>query len=376
MPIEVTCPSCQATLPAPDEFAGKKIRCADCQGIVEVPTAKVDSAPAFARPVARTRPQSEDVAGDRPVKRRRAADDEATSTRRKPKKEWDEDEDDDDGRRRGSKPGVLTGFSMIWLIVVGVLGIAGLTAVVWAMMPVAGGNKAQVPEAPKAVAAAAVVPPAAVVKPDAAAAMNNFGPLNEQPPKVEFVPDPDPEPVAPPRLRPSSTRAFPPNNDPRFNPNPALPRAVAPNAKQKGLVAKYADRLKIRASSVWGSYSVTQLFDGIETSTWFSGTGDTVGSGKSPWVEVTFPEDVTIHAMTILGNRDLQWSGYFVHAGRFDFMDESGKTLSSHDVIATGDKFDMKSALDADVKGVRTVRFTVTKDVSPNWIALSEWTLE
>ena len=57
-------------------------------------------------------------------------------------------------------------------------------------------------------------------------------------------------------------------------------------------------------------------------------------------------------------------------------MDESGKTLFSHDVIATGDKFDMKSALDADVKGVRTVRFTVTKDVSKDWIALSEWTLE
>ena len=368
MPIEVTCPSCQATLPAPDEFAGKKIRCADCKGIVEVPAAKVDSAPAFARPVARARPPSEDVADDRPVKRRRAADDEATPTRRKPKKEWDEDDDNTDSRkRRGSKPGVLTGFSMVWLIVVGVLGIAGLTAIVWAMMPVAGGNKAQVPDAPRAVAAA-------VVKPDAAGAMNHFGPLNEQPPKGAFVPDP--EPVAPPRLRPSSTRAFPPNNNPRFNPNLPLPQAIVPNAMQKGLVAKYADRMKARASSTYGSYPVERLFDGVETSTWFSAGGDTVGSGKSPWVEVTFPEDVTIRAMTVFGNRDVVHHGYFVHAGRFDFMDESGKTLSSHDVTATGNNFDMKTALEADVKGVRTVRFTVTKDVSPNWIALSEWTLE
>lgn len=364
MPIEVTCPSCQATLPAPDEFAGKKIRCADCQGIVEVPAAKVNSAPAFARPVARARPQSEDVADDRPVKRRRAADDEATSTRRKPKKEWDEDDDDTDSRkRRGSKPGVLTGFSMVWLIVVGVLGVAGLTAIVWAMMPVAGGNKAQLPDAPKVVA---------VAKPPVAA-MNNFGPLNEQPPKVEFVPEP--EPVAPPRPRPSPTRAFP-NNAPRFNPNLPLPQAIVPNAMQKGLVAKYADRLKARASSTYGSYPVERLFDGVETSTWFSAGSDTVGSGKSPWVELTFPEDVTIHAMTVFGNRDVVHHGYFVHAGRFDFMDEAGKILSSHDVTAVGDKFDMKSALDADVKGVRTVRFTVTKDVSPNWIALSEWNLE
>ena len=110
MPIEVTCPSCKATLPAPNEFAGKKIRCADCQGIVEVPAAKVDSAPAFAKPVSRIWPQPEDVADDRAVKRRLAADDEATSTRRKPKKEWDEDDDTDSRKRRGSKPGVLTGF--------------------------------------------------------------------------------------------------------------------------------------------------------------------------------------------------------------------------------------------------------------------------
>ena len=374
MPIEVTCPSCSATLPAPNEFAGKKIRCADCQGIVEVPAAKVDPAPAFAKPVSRIRPQPEDVADDRAVKRRLAADDEATSTRRKPKKEWDEDDDTDSRKRRGSKPGVLTGFSMVWLIVVGVLGIAGLTAVVWAVMPVAG-NKAVAADAPKAVAA---VPPAAVVKPDAAAAMNNFGPLNEQPPKVEFVPDPEAESVAPPRPRPrpSSTRAFPPNNVPRFDPNLAPPQAIVPTPNQKGLVAKYADRLKTRASSTYGSYPVTRLFDGIETSIWFSDSGDTVGSGNSPWVEVTFPEDVTIHAMTMLGNRDTQWPGYQVHAGRFDFIDKAGKTLSSHDVTAVGDKFDMKSDLEADVTGVRTVRFTVTKDLSKNWIALSEWTLE
>ncbi len=372
MPIEVTCPSCSATLPAPDEFAGKKIRCADCQGIVEVPDA------GFARPVAREQPQSYGLADERPKKRRRTNDDEAQTTpaepaRRKPKKEWDEDEENtSDGRkRRGSKPGVLTGFSMVWLIIIGALGLSGIVAIAWAVLPIAG--KAAAADAPKPIAVAAVVPPpVAVGKPAAAAAMNDFAPVKEQP-KVEFVPDPEPEPVVPPPLRPVPGRATRPNP---FNPNPAPPQAVPQNAKQKGLVAKYAGRLKIRASSAWGNYSVTQLFDGNETSTWFSGTGDTVGSGKSPWVEVTFPEDVTIHAMIILGNRDLQWSGYHVQAGRFDFIDAAGKTVSSHDVTAVGDKFDMKSDLDADVTGVRTVRFTVTKDVSRDWIALSEWTLE
>ena len=369
MPIEVTCPSCLATLPAPDEFAGKKIRCADCQGIVEVPAAKK-------APDAEKQPQSYELADERPKKRRRANDEEppAEPARRKPKKEWDEDDNDNDSRKgRGSKPGVLTGFSMVWLVVVGALGLSGLVAIVWAVLPIAG--KAAAADAPRPIAVAALVPPpVAVVKPADAVAMNDFAPVKEQP-NVEFVPDPEPEPE--PRQRPVPSRASRPNP---FNPNPAPPQAppqaVPPSAKQKGLVAKYAGRLKTRASSVWGNYAVTQLFDGIETSTWFSGTGDTVGAGKSPWVEVTFPEDVTIHAMTILGNRDIQWPGYHVQAGRFDFIDAAGKTLSSHDVTAVGEKFDMKSDLDADVTGVRTVRFTVTKDVSRDWIALSEWTLE
>ena len=363
MPIEVTCPSCRATLPAPDEFAGKKIRCADCQGIVEVPAARTASD-------SEVNSQSYGLADERPRKKRRINEEEQATpvapARRKPKKEWDEDDDNNDNRKRsGSKPGVLTGFSLIWLVVVGALGLSGLVAIVWAVLPIAG--KAVAADAPKPIAVAAIVPP--VVKPAAAEPMNNFAPVKEQP-NVEFVPDP--EPAVPPPQRPTG-RVPRPNP---FNPNPAPPQAVAPNPKQKGLVAKYADRLKTQASSTYASYPVTHLFDGIETSTWFSGTGDTVAARKSPWVEVTFPEDVTIRAMNLLGNRDATYMGYLVHAGRFDFIDAAGKTVSSHDVTATGDKFDMKSDLEADVTGVRTVRFTVTKDLSPNWIALSEWTLE
>jgi Concanavalin A-like lectin/glucanases superfamily len=37
MPIDVTCPKCDLILPAPDEYAGKRIRCADCDTIVDVP---------------------------------------------------------------------------------------------------------------------------------------------------------------------------------------------------------------------------------------------------------------------------------------------------------------------------------------------------
>ena len=55
MPIDVTCPKCNLILPAPDEFAGKRIRCADCNTIVDVPspgasTVDLKPAPNFDRP--------------------------------------------------------------------------------------------------------------------------------------------------------------------------------------------------------------------------------------------------------------------------------------------------------------------------------------
>ena len=37
MPISATCQKCGATLPVPDEFAGKSVRCGGCQSVVIVP---------------------------------------------------------------------------------------------------------------------------------------------------------------------------------------------------------------------------------------------------------------------------------------------------------------------------------------------------
>ena len=37
MPIVVTCPSCSATLRAPDAAAGKRVKCSKCTSTIEVP---------------------------------------------------------------------------------------------------------------------------------------------------------------------------------------------------------------------------------------------------------------------------------------------------------------------------------------------------
>lgn len=70
MPIDVTCPKCNLILPAPDEYAGKRIRCADCETIVDVP---VPGATTVEREYTPTVAGRERSSGERPVRRRRPA---------------------------------------------------------------------------------------------------------------------------------------------------------------------------------------------------------------------------------------------------------------------------------------------------------------
>jgi len=45
MPIVVTCPSCSATLKAPDTAAGKRVKCPKCTSPIDVPAAAAAPAP-------------------------------------------------------------------------------------------------------------------------------------------------------------------------------------------------------------------------------------------------------------------------------------------------------------------------------------------
>lgn len=125
MPIEVKCSTCGATLPAPDEFAGKKIRCADCQAIVDVP-ATVGSAPPL--PVA-----GREDRDDEPRARRRDDDDDRPS--RRPKRDWD---DDEGVPEPGQKSKVLAGGAIVWLLLLGLLSAAGLGLIGMALIPAKG----------------------------------------------------------------------------------------------------------------------------------------------------------------------------------------------------------------------------------------------
>lgn len=106
-----------------------------------------------------------------------------------------------------------------------------------------------------------------------------------------------------------------------------VPEIVTDN--KNTLVLKYPGKLLLSASSTWDGWSEALAFDGNPHSSWFTVKGDAVAHGTKPWLQVAFPEDVTIKRVTILGNRDPKWlKGYTILAGTIELLDAAGKRLA------------------------------------------------
>jgi hypothetical protein len=107
MPIDVTCPGCQATLRAPDAAAGKKIKCPKCQTVADVPAAappagnQVSAAPPPPpQPLATAAPAPAPPPPRREEESRRRDDDDRRSRRDDDDRPRRRDRDDDDDDRR------------------------------------------------------------------------------------------------------------------------------------------------------------------------------------------------------------------------------------------------------------------------------------
>ncbi len=381
MPIEVTCPSCDAILPVPEEFAGQKIRCADCEAIVNVPAIAdaaappqaydmVDEQPKRARPVAKKPKRDEDAP--------------AAPPKRKPPKEWDDDEVNDPTTRQGRQTVGLTSGMMGWGLLTAILAASGLIAVVVAVIPLQAKPLVappavaanQIPQLPQVNNAPAVAPGGFGGQPGGGFGGGNggfgggaggFGGGNGgfggQPGNGFGGNQGLGGGVAPPGM---------------VDANSGKPIEKAGKPTAKGLIGKYANKLTISTSSDYGGYPASNLIDGIETSTWYSSPGDSVRSGKSPWVQIDFPEAVTIQKIKILGTRDPSWlDGYSPTAGKLLFMGEATKILSETTLKAVGPRNDFEFASDDGVAKVRSIRFTVTEDSARNgYVALSEIEIE
>ncbi|MBI1946559.1 MAG: discoidin domain-containing protein [Deltaproteobacteria bacterium] len=159
-------------------------------------------------------------------------------------------------------------------------------------------------------------------------------------------------------------------------PGPPTPRKVT-----TPLLARFAGRVTTRASSTWTGWPASRLIDGDLGTSWFSAGGDAAALGTKPWVELQFPEDVTVYKVSLLGNRESAWpKGFSIHYGQLELYDVKGNVLAAIKNEENNLLADITFALKAPQMGVRTVRFTSLMDDGDrtHWrdIALAEVLVE
>jgi hypothetical protein len=140
-----------------------------------------------------------------------------------------------------------------------------------------------------------------------------------------------------------------------------IPRVVTTNKNR--LVKKHHKKLKMTASTFWPGWEAEKAFDGNVETSWFTARGDAQALGTSPWIMVTFPEDVTVARATILGNREPAWfDGYTILKGLIEFLDADGKLLWADENTGVGNRRDFEFKPRKPVAKVRSIRFVSLLD--------------
>ena len=345
MPISVTCQTCGAILPIPNELAGKSVRCGGCQGVVEVPgitaEAPVESSPILAKRVGR--PVAMPVTRSEPKSR---ADD---STRPKGKRVWKRLDDDDEEPakerpvRRRQKT-ALTRTGTIWLYLLAASAFGGL--ITFCYCAISTGSPANKLGSGQRVSAAPAMPilPQLVPLPGPAplVVLENVPPIEEE--AIVFDP-------------PAGMR------------KPAQPIVASSNA----IINANRNAIVVTASSGWQGWDAKKAFDGDEQTSWFSQPNQV----NNPWIRVAFPNDVVVRRVTILGNREPNFAGYFVLDARLELFDRDEKLLYSRDLKSIGERHDFDCAFKTPYTRVRSIRFTSTRDEqNTRYIALGEFQVE
>lgn len=139
------------------------------------------------------------------------------------------------------------------------------------------------------------------------------------------------------------------------------PRERTPNSN--ALLKRDRAGLVFSRSTEWQGWPPDKAFDGNPDTSWFSTVGDTAAEGKRPWLAVTFPADVAVSRVSVLGNREPGSPvGYAVRTGRLELLDADGRVVIQCEREATGDRADLDFVLCEPFGRVRTVKVTALKD--------------
>lgn len=141
----------------------------------------------------------------------------------------------------------------------------------------------------------------------------------------------------------------------------ALPKFVTEN--KNAMIKEYKNKLQVTASTTWPGWEPEKLLDGNAETSWFSAGGDAAAKGTKPWVMVTFPDDVTITRVSIVGNREPSWFDNFtVLSGMIEYLDADGKRIDADEKDGAGNRRDFEFKPKKPVKKVRSVKFISLKD--------------
>jgi hypothetical protein len=180
----------------------------------------------------------------------------------------------------------------------------------------------------------------------------------------------------------ASSAAPPPSDEPRAAPSPSAsiePEEELP-PKPAATLPLYA-RANVEVSSSYPGWPASNAVDGNEETSWYSGSNDSVAQGKKPFYQLTFKEPTPVRTVTILGNRDPAFlNGYAILAGQLDVFDASGRLVATITQTSDGQRHDFVFRLPQTAEGVKTLRFTSTRDEGKrNWwgdVAIAEVQVE
>jgi hypothetical protein len=146
-------------------------------------------------------------------------------------------------------------------------------------------------------------------------------------------------------------------------PEPPAPRPAVPEVKPGELLTRYRGRLKVKASTTYPGWPPEKAIDGDAQTSWFSQSGDAAALRTKPWIEVAFPEDVTVQHVLALGNREPAWlTNYSIIVARIELYDAAGTLLGSQGNEVSTPQFDIEFHFKAKVAKVRKLRFVSIAD--------------
>ena len=168
--------------------------------------------------------------------------------------------------------------------------------------------------------------------------------------------------VAPPNRR---QQGSPPASDPapKVQQEQKADIPAVPELKPGELLTRHRSKLKVTASSFWPGWPPEKAIDGDPATSWFSQTADAAALKTTPWVEVTFPEDVTVQHVLALGNREPSWPvNYSIVVAKIELYDAGGRLVRSQNNETAVPTFDIEFHFKAPVAKVRRLRFVSVAD--------------